>query len=60
MPLVALREIAAQLGGELIGDAALPDRRASAPLDSATPSTITFLANPRLRTQLCGDRRPAA
>ncbi len=51
MPLVALREIAEQLGGELIGDASLRIDRIGA-LDSATPSTISFLANPRLRGQL--------
>jgi UDP-3-O-[3-hydroxymyristoyl] glucosamine N-acyltransferase len=51
VPVVALREIAEQLGGELIGDAALRIN-AIGPLDSATPSTISFLANPRLRTQL--------
>jgi UDP-3-O-[3-hydroxymyristoyl] glucosamine N-acyltransferase len=48
---VALRDITGQLGGELIGDAALRiDRIAS--LESATPSAISFLANPRLAPQL--------
>ncbi|MEO6745197.1 MAG: UDP-3-O-(3-hydroxymyristoyl)glucosamine N-acyltransferase [Caldimonas sp.] len=51
MPVVALREIAEQLGGDLVGDAALRIDRIG-PLDSATPSTISFLANPRLRTHL--------
>ena len=51
MPTVALREIAEQLGGELIGDASYRIDRIGA-LDSATPSTISFLANSRLRQQL--------
>ena len=49
--MVALREIAEQLGGELIGDASRRIDRIGA-LDSATPSTIAFLANPKLRPQL--------
>jgi UDP-3-O-[3-hydroxymyristoyl] glucosamine N-acyltransferase len=46
-----LDEIRAALGGELIGDGA---RRMSriAPLASAGPDAITFLAQPRLATQL--------
>jgi UDP-3-O-[3-hydroxymyristoyl] glucosamine N-acyltransferase len=48
---VALGEIARQLGGELIGDEATVIERIGA-LDSATPSTITFFSNPRLRVQL--------
>ena len=46
-----LREIAAQIGGELIGD---PDRKVEriATLEGATPDTIAFLANPRYRAQL--------
>ncbi len=51
MAAVALREIAEQLGGELIGDATRPIDRIGS-LDGATPSTITFLANPRLRSLL--------
>lgn len=48
---VALREIAAHLGGELIGDAeARIDRIGT--LATATPSTISFLANPRYTAQL--------
>ena len=52
---VALREIAEQLGGELIGDG---ERRVDriGSLDTATPSTITFLANPRLRPQLASSK----
>ena len=52
---VGLHELVAALGGELIGEAALLgatriDR--IGPLDGATPSTITFLSNPRLQAQL--------
>jgi UDP-3-O-[3-hydroxymyristoyl] glucosamine N-acyltransferase len=48
---VALREITERLGGELIGDGA---RRIDAlgPLDSATASTLAFLANPLYQKQL--------
>ena len=48
---VALGEIARQLGGELIGDEATVIERIGA-LVGATPSTITFFSNPRLRAQL--------
>jgi UDP-3-O-[3-hydroxymyristoyl] glucosamine N-acyltransferase len=48
---VALREIAEQLGGELIGDGERRIDRIGS-LEGATPSTITFLAGPRLRAQL--------
>jgi UDP-3-O-[3-hydroxymyristoyl] glucosamine N-acyltransferase len=48
---VALGEIARQLGGELIGDAATRIERIGA-IESATPSSITFLSDPRLRAQL--------
>jgi UDP-3-O-[3-hydroxymyristoyl] glucosamine N-acyltransferase len=51
VPTVALREIAEQLGGELIGDAAYRVDRIGS-LDTATPTTISFLASPRLRPQL--------
>lgn len=52
-----LREIAAQIGGELIGD---PERVVDriATLEGATPDAIAFLANPRYRAQL--DRTQAA
>lgn len=52
-----LREIAAQIGGELIGD---PERAVDriATLEGATPDAIAFLANPRYRAQL--DRTQAA
>ncbi|MEO8804722.1 MAG: UDP-3-O-(3-hydroxymyristoyl)glucosamine N-acyltransferase [Burkholderiaceae bacterium] len=48
---VALGEIARQLGGELIGNEATVIERIGA-LVGATPSTITFFSNPRLRAQL--------
>ena len=48
---VALRDLAAQLGGELLGDAALRIRRIG-PLDGAAPDTIAFLAHPRYLAQL--------
>jgi UDP-3-O-[3-hydroxymyristoyl] glucosamine N-acyltransferase len=46
-----LGEIAAQLGGELIGDPGLRITRIG-PLEGATPSTISFLSNPRYQSQL--------
>jgi UDP-3-O-[3-hydroxymyristoyl] glucosamine N-acyltransferase len=48
---VALGEIAAALGGELIGD---PRLRITgiATLDKATANTLSFLSNPRYRSQL--------
>lgn len=53
MSEVALREITEHLGGELIGDGAI--RIASVgPLETATPSTIAFLANPLYAKQLAG------
>jgi UDP-3-O-[3-hydroxymyristoyl] glucosamine N-acyltransferase len=52
---VALREIAEQLGGELIGDGERRIDRIGS-LDKATPSTVTFLANPRLRPQLAASK----
>ncbi|MEO8080103.1 MAG: UDP-3-O-(3-hydroxymyristoyl)glucosamine N-acyltransferase [Caldimonas sp.] len=48
---VALREIAERLGGELIGDGALRIR-AIAPLDAASPDSISFLASAQYRRQL--------
>lgn len=52
---VALREIAEQLGGELIGDALIRIDRIG-PLASATASTISFLANPSYKSQLTHSR----
>src|SRR6476620_1796487 len=46
-----LGEIAGRLGGELIGDPAA-GIDAVGPLESATPSTIAFLANPLYEKQL--------
>jgi len=50
-----LGEIAGRLGGELTGD---PATRIDAvgPLESATSSTISFLANPLYEKQLAGSR----
>jgi len=52
---VALREIAAQLGGELIGEAGQRIRRIGA-LEGADPGTISFLANPRYQVQLAASQ----
>ena len=52
---VALHEIAERLGGELIGDGALRIDRIGN-LETATPSTITFFSNPRLRPHLAGSK----
>jgi UDP-3-O-[3-hydroxymyristoyl] glucosamine N-acyltransferase len=46
-----LGEIAAHLGGELIGDPGLAITRIG-PLEGATPSTISFLSNARYQPQL--------
>ena len=48
---VALRELAEQLGGELIGDDTLTITRIG-PLEGATPSTICFISNPKYQAQL--------
>ena len=48
---IALGEIAERLGGELIGNPALRISRIG-PLEGATPSTISFLSNPRYQAQL--------
>jgi UDP-3-O-[3-hydroxymyristoyl] glucosamine N-acyltransferase len=50
-PDFALGDIAGHLGGELIGDPALRITRIG-PLEGATPSTISFLSNPRYQSQL--------
>jgi UDP-3-O-[3-hydroxymyristoyl] glucosamine N-acyltransferase len=52
---VTLRDITGRLGGELIGD---PEIRIASigPLESATPSTISFLSNPQYAKQLAGSR----
>ncbi len=51
MTAFALGEIAAQLGGELVGDPGLRITRIG-PLEGATPSTLSFLSNERYRAQL--------
>lgn len=51
MATISLGDIAAHLGGELIGDPQLPIDRIG-PLDSAGPATISFLSNPRYEAQL--------
>ena len=50
---VTLGDIAAALGGELIGPKSLDIARIG-PLEDADAATISFLANPRYRTQLAG------
>jgi UDP-3-O-[3-hydroxymyristoyl] glucosamine N-acyltransferase len=50
---VALRDIAGQLGGELVGDAGLAIARIG-PLEGADARTISFLAHPKYRSQLAG------
>ena len=54
---VALADIVAELGGELVGGGEQPGALRIdhiGGIDSATPSTITFLTNPRLRPLLDG------
>src|SRR5664279_5088013 len=53
-----LADIAAQLGGDVLGD---PQTRVSrvAPLVSAGEGEITFLANPKFRSQLATSRASA-
>jgi len=53
-----LREIVARLGGEAVGEVAAP-LTGVATLDSAGPSHLTFLANPRYRSRLAGTRAGA-
>ena len=50
---VALGEIVAALGGELVGDAGLRITRLGT-LATATADTLSFLANPRYSSQLAG------
>ncbi|WP_430422066.1 UDP-3-O-(3-hydroxymyristoyl)glucosamine N-acyltransferase [Methylibium petroleiphilum] len=50
---VTLGDIAAALGGELIGPKSLDIARIG-PLEDADAATISFLANPRYRAQLAG------
>src|SRR4029078_10478479 len=57
-PSLTLREIVAQLGGEAVGEVAAP-LTGVATLDSAGPSHLTFLANPKYRSRLAGTRAGA-
>jgi UDP-3-O-[3-hydroxymyristoyl] glucosamine N-acyltransferase len=57
-PVLTLREIVARLGGEAVGEAAAPITGV-ATLDSAGPSEIAFLANPRYRGRLATTRAGA-
>jgi UDP-3-O-[3-hydroxymyristoyl] glucosamine N-acyltransferase len=50
-----LGELAALLGGELVGDAAAEVARI-APLETAGPDAISFLASARYQSQLAGSR----
>ena len=50
-----LGEIVAALGGELHGDAALPIE-GLAPLESAGAQHLSFLSNPKYRSQLDASR----
>lgn len=55
MVSLSLGDIAARLGGELIGSATNQIDRIG-PLEDATASTISFLSNPRYTAQLAGSR----
>ena len=55
MVRVTAREIAAHVGGELLGDPALVLTRIG-PLQAADPSTLSFLSNPRYRAQLAASQ----
>ena len=48
---VALAEVIAALGGDLLGDAAIQIRRIG-PLEGADAQTLSFLSNPRYQAQL--------
>ena len=54
----SLREIAAKLGGEVVGDAEVRVARV-ATLENAGDAAIAFLANPRYLKQLAGTRASA-
>ncbi len=57
-PALSLREIVARLGGEAVGESRVPITGV-ATLDSAGPSQIAFLANPRYRARLATTRAGA-
>jgi UDP-3-O-[3-hydroxymyristoyl] glucosamine N-acyltransferase len=52
----SLHEIAAQLGGELIGAGATQLVERVGPLEGASPTTISFLASARFRSQLTASK----
>ncbi|MFN0182693.1 MAG: UDP-3-O-(3-hydroxymyristoyl)glucosamine N-acyltransferase, partial [Aquabacterium sp.] len=56
--MTTLGDIVAALGGELVGDASLPILRL-APLDTADPSALSFLHQPRYLLQLGATRAGA-
>jgi UDP-3-O-[3-hydroxymyristoyl] glucosamine N-acyltransferase len=51
MVQVSVRDLAALLGGDCVGDPSLPIRRLGT-LENAGPDTVSFLANPRYQSQL--------
>lgn len=55
---IRLQELVDRLGGQLIGDAQI-EVSGIAPLDSASPTHITFLSNPKLRAQARSTRAAA-
>jgi len=55
---IRLGKLVERLGGQLQGDENI-EVAAVAPLDSASPSDISFLTNPRLRTQAAQSRAAA-
>ncbi len=58
MAAFTLREIVARLGGEAIGEVSAP-LTGVATLDSAGPSDLAFLANPKYRSRLGATRAGA-
>src|SRR3954462_11267927 len=58
LPAFTLREIVARLGGEAVGEVNAP-LTGVATLDSAGPSHLAFLANPKYRARLAGTRAGA-
>jgi UDP-3-O-[3-hydroxymyristoyl] glucosamine N-acyltransferase len=58
-PVLTLKDIVARLGGEAVGDTSAP-LTGVATIESAGPTHITFLANPRYRSQLAASRAGAA
>src|SRR3954468_22499284 len=58
LPAFTLREIVARLGGEAVGEVNAP-LTGVATLDSAGPTHLAFLANPKYRSRLAGTRAGA-